>query len=89
MFGTPKLKLTNRDKQKIQARFNAKLDEFKAKTDEELKTLMSVKMSSTDKTALDYVIDHKIKANVAKEMESNKQIENNDIARENTDEASA
>lgn len=74
MYGEPKQKLNNADKQRIKARFSTKMEEFKNKTADELKTLMDVKMSSTDKYALEVVIDGKIKANLAKEMEENKQI---------------
>lgn len=47
------MRLTNAAKQKIQARYNAKFDEFKEKSKDELKSIFnSEKMSSTDRKAL-------------------------------------
>ncbi len=47
------MKLTNIGKLKIQARYNAKFDEFKEKSKEELKEIFNTqKMSSTDRKAL-------------------------------------
>lgn len=65
MFGEPKLKLTNKDKQKIQARFYSKIEEFTAKSNEELLEIQKEKMSSTDKIALDNVIKNKMKQSIA------------------------
>ena len=85
MYGIPKQKLNNSDKQRIQARFTSKIEAFIAKSPEELKILLTTKMSSTDKYALELVVDQKIKQNIAKikEEELKINLEENDITGEN------
>ena len=70
MYGVPKEKLTEADKQRIRNRYANKREEFLLLPAEELKKLLDTKMSRTDKYALEIVIDEKIKANIAAQMES-------------------
>jgi len=69
MYGVRKNKLNNSDKAKIRARFNSKMQEYDKMSLEELKPILESKLSSTDKYALEVVIDGKIKQNLAKSME--------------------
>lgn len=56
-----KRKLTQQDKDKMSARFNMKLGQFKALSQEDLKLQLDKKMSRTDRYALGIEIDQRIR----------------------------
>ncbi len=69
-----KKKLNSQDKEKITARYNKKLEEFKAKTLDELQELyMKGGFSSTDRAAIEVATMHLIRQRgleIAKEKEN-------------------
>lgn len=78
MFGTKKTKLNNSDKQKIRARFISKAQEYQNLSLDELKSKLNDKMSSTDKMALNMIIDNHIKKSITEQQEKEHAITRND-----------